>query len=165
MASFDRGDPELPGRLDWQILQNGSISLCLDQDIFLKICAWFRNQGYFIYDFDCSLWKTELDFHKSVSQTFKFPEYYGENLDALNDCLIDIEIPLTSGALIAFKHYDIFAKHNAQFSNDVLDILANQTRRFLLFGQRLIILLQVNKSERYLYHSVGNQVILLNPWE
>lgn len=29
--------------------------------------------------------------HKEMKETFNFPDYYGENLDALNDCLREID--------------------------------------------------------------------------
>ena len=34
--------------------------------------------------------KTEKDIHAILKEAFAFPEYYGENLDALYDCLTDI---------------------------------------------------------------------------
>ncbi len=34
--------------------------------------------------------KTEADIHRILKETLEFPDYYGENLDALYDCLTDI---------------------------------------------------------------------------
>jgi ribonuclease inhibitor len=34
--------------------------------------------------------KTQDDVHTYISERFKFPDYYGKNLDALYDCLTDI---------------------------------------------------------------------------
>lgn len=33
---------------------------------------------------------TEADIHRILKETLGFPEYYGENLDALYDCLTDL---------------------------------------------------------------------------
>ena len=30
------------------------------------------------------------DFHRYIKEALQFPDYYGENLDALFDCLMDI---------------------------------------------------------------------------
>ncbi|MCB1159069.1 MAG: barstar family protein [Leptospiraceae bacterium] len=35
------------------------------------------------------------ELHKSIATAFSFPSYYGKNLDALWDCLRDIELPAT----------------------------------------------------------------------
>ena len=40
--------------------------------------------------------RTEADFHREIKLLLRFPEYYGNNLDALWDCISsDIELPLT----------------------------------------------------------------------
>lgn len=33
---------------------------------------------------------TRAEFHNVIAQKLSFPDYYGENLDALHDCLTDI---------------------------------------------------------------------------
>lgn len=33
---------------------------------------------------------TRAEFHSVIAQKLSFPDYYGENLDALHDCLTDI---------------------------------------------------------------------------
>ena len=33
---------------------------------------------------------TECELHEEIAQKLSFPEYYGKNLDALNDCLSEI---------------------------------------------------------------------------
>ncbi len=37
--------------------------------------------------------KTISDFHKTIKKQLNFPDYYGENLDALWDCIRCINIP------------------------------------------------------------------------
>lgn len=57
--------------------------------------------------------KSTNDFHKSIKRLLNFPEYYGENLDALWDCLTDIEMPLT----IIWKDHEISAAYlNVSFT-------------------------------------------------
>lgn len=43
-----------------------------------------------------ALFKTQKDFHAAVKKQLRFPDYYGNNLDALWDCLTsDVDTPLT----------------------------------------------------------------------
>lgn len=47
---------------------------------------------------------TESDFHKEIKEKLKFPEYYGNNLDALFDCLIDLEWLQQHNIILHFVH-------------------------------------------------------------
>ena len=35
-------------------------------------------------------WKTPADAHRALKEALGFPEFYGNNLDALHDCLTDM---------------------------------------------------------------------------
>ena len=35
-------------------------------------------------------WRTEQDVHQALAQALSFPDYYGHNLDALHDCLTEL---------------------------------------------------------------------------
>ena len=42
---------------------------------------------------DCTKIKTREDLHRIFRETLSFPDWYGHNLDALYDCLTDIDAP------------------------------------------------------------------------
>lgn len=42
---------------------------------------------------DAKLLTNKKDSHEYLAKVFKFPEYYGKNLDALNDCLDELNDP------------------------------------------------------------------------
>ena len=40
---------------------------------------------------DCTKIHTKEDLHRIFQQTLSFPEWYGSNLDALHDCLMELQ--------------------------------------------------------------------------
>ncbi|MFI8943197.1 barstar family protein [Streptomyces syringium] len=54
--------------------------------------------------------------HRAIAAALHFPDYYGHNLDALNDCLGDVacfgpydDEPERTGLALSFANYDRFA--------------------------------------------------------
>ncbi|MCB8967441.1 MAG: barstar family protein [Ardenticatenaceae bacterium] len=163
MASFQR-NPEEWESLDWRLLLNGAISLYFDQDVLSEDIAWFKQNGYQIYHFDCSQWTSEKAFHLDLKRTLSLPDYYNKNLDALNDSLIDIDVPTTSGCILQFMRFDLFAEQMPSVAQAMLDIIEGTSRRFLLTGQRLIAMVQSN-DPRISFQPVGACPVMWNPKE
>jgi ribonuclease inhibitor len=44
---------------------------------------------------DCTLIPDKAALHQALAQALNFPDYYGNNLDALYDCLTDIREDIT----------------------------------------------------------------------
>lgn len=44
---------------------------------------------------DCTLIPDKATLHQALAQALNFPDYYGNNLDALYDCLTDIREDIT----------------------------------------------------------------------
>ncbi len=139
MATFN-DIKEIFQRLDWSILQNGWISLYWKKSILKKDLKWFEDENYNIVDFDCRLWTDETKMHEQLKQKLNFPDYYGKNFDALNDCLTYIQINAT-GQIVVFNHLDSIDIETIQI---LLDVFADNSRRHILFGERLIVLAQVD---------------------
>jgi len=164
MAVFDEADLQRPDQLDWKILQNGAISLYFDRKVLHEACTWFRNHGYQLYLFDCTQWKTLENFYKAAKDILNLPEYCGGNLDSFRDCLWSIDIPQESGAVMVFTGLETFYRRWQDFSFELLDILEKQSRDFLLFGRRFIVLIQSNHPNLS-FQPVGARPIVLNPEE
>ena len=53
---------------------------------------------------DCTELETKQQLHAAIADALSFPDWYGNNLDALYDCLTDLESPvhlhLTGWALL-----------------------------------------------------------------
>lgn len=82
--------------------------------------------------------------HDVFAGLLEFPHYYGQNLDAFDDCLSDIEITDEGGRAFVFKRYDAFAERMPRVAWHVLDIIEKQPRMHLLFGKRLVSLVQTD---------------------
>lgn len=156
MATF-QNNPDEWQRLDWSILENGWISLYWKNEILVKDLQWFKTEKYSIVDFDCKTWVDENEMHRQLRQKLNFPDYYGENFDALNDCLSDLEI-LDAGQIVTFRHLDRFDIKRVHI---LLDVFANNARRQMLFGKRLIVLAQVD-NPNYQLDQVGATPVMWN---
>lgn len=164
MAVFDETDPERPNRLDWKILQNGAITLYFDSHVLEEACIWFREHDYRLYLFDGTRLKTPDDFYAIAKDILSLPEYCGGNLDSLRDCLWSLDVPQEGGTVLVFSRFDVLWQRWRTFSFDLLDLLEEEARRFLLFGRRLIVLVQSDHSNMS-FQPVGARPVLLNPTE
>jgi len=156
MAIFEN-NPDEWQRLDWQILQNGWASLYCQQNILNKDLDWLKNEKYNIVDLDCTKWTDTNQIHKHLKKQLDFPDYYGENLNALNDCLSDLEIN-EPGLVIVFRHFQSVEK---DIAHGLIDIFARNSRLHNLFGKRLLTLVQVDNPS-YQIDPVGSSPVLWN---
>ena len=127
MAIF-RNEPEEFQRLDWSLLQNGTVTLYLRPEVLEEDVEWLKRHDYRVDSFDCSIWVGPSEMHEALSSGLEFPGYYGRNLSALNDCIGDIEIPFLHFILIGKRfpynvalcikssfHYNWRVAHNMNF--------------------------------------------------
>jgi len=157
--------PDDQRRLDWLILRDGPLVLYFERSKLDEACAWFLHHSYQLAVFNCASWQSDDDFHDAISQTLKFPNYYGRNLDSLSECMrFDLDIPQESGLLLVFHHFDIFKKRFPKTSYHLLDILAEASRQYLLYGQRLITFIQ-SDDLTIIFEPVGACHVLHARWQ
>ena len=157
MGIFKRDGRTDPDGLDWVILQNGWTSLYWRANILNEDIQWFENSNYVIIEFNCKTWKNDDVMHHQLKEKFSFPDYYGENFNAFSDCLSDLKI-IRTGLVIIFRHMDSINKNTA---HKVLDIIADNARLHLLFGNRLITLVQVDDPD-FEIEPVGKTSVMWN---
>ncbi|MFD8411711.1 barstar family protein [Streptomyces sp. NPDC059650] len=99
-------------------------------------------------------WSTEQDMHRAFAAALHFPDYYGHNLDALNDCLGDVacygpydDTAEGTGLVLTFTDYDRFAAACPKVAQAALDIIANQARHAAVLQRRLICLVHSNDPD------------------
>ena len=141
MASF-RNEPEEWQRLDYLILREGSIYLYYQNAVLDESISWLKSNSYQIDEFNTAKWETEESMHDDFAATLSFPDYYGRNLDALNDCMSDVDVPFDSGRALVFRGYDTFSKRFPRTAQIVLDIFDEASRQRMVFGERFIGLVQ-----------------------
>jgi RNAse (barnase) inhibitor barstar len=155
MALF-KADEVHDGQLDWTILRDGGVCLYWREEILTDDVNRLKSNGYKIISFDAAEWQSESEreserrMHGSFKAQLSFPDYYGNNLDALDECMLDdLVVPDAGGLALVLNHYDRFYKPlRNQASNErstaevVLSVFAEAVRYHMLFGRRLLILVQ-----------------------
>lgn len=131
-------------RLDYSLLQNGCVTLYYRPEFLAEDVEQLKILDYRIDNFDCVAWQTQADMHTAIADTLEFPPYFGRNLDAMNDCLSDIDVPEVGGRALVFHRYDAFSAKLPEVAWNVLDIIAINSRLFLLEGRHLLALVQSN---------------------
>jgi RNAse (barnase) inhibitor barstar len=137
-------------RRDWIILRDGGVAVYWRPEALKMDLSWLDSNGYNIFEFDAAKWNAEEQMHDALRFALSFPYYYGKNLNALNDALwSDLTVPDSGGTALVFHHYDQFARDDqtsetkvSNLAEVVLNIFARAVRYHMLFGRRLLILVQ-----------------------
>ena len=114
MVSFKSNTSEI-NRLDYELLQNGFINLEIDEKVLAEHLNWFKKQKYRIILLDTDKWVDESVFHENVMEAFRFPDYYGKNLNAFSECLRSAEVPDKAGMLIVLNNFDRFYSRRQEY--------------------------------------------------
>ena len=160
MAVF-RDDSDDFQRLDYALLQNGSITLYYRAEFLAEDVEWLTAHDYRIDSFNCAAWQTKQEMLAAFASTLEFPSYFGQNLDALNDCLSDVDVQENGGRVLVFHRYDAFAVKMPEIALTVLDIIETNSRLFLLLGKRLLTLLQ-SDDPQIQFNAVGGYSVMWN---
>ena len=74
---------------------------------------------------DCSLFSCRNDAHQALSQALAFPAYYGNNLDALHDCLTEIGTD-TRIQLLHWEEAELQMESYGKLLKKVLDLCCQE---------------------------------------
>lgn len=158
--------PETKG--DWWVfyfLKNGGVVKYWKPTILARDCQRLEAMGYQLDQFNCLEWTDEDAMHKQLKERLGFPDYYGENLAALNDCIHgNLEIPEDSGRVLILNRFDAFNTIEPQLAWDILDTFARTTYRHLIRGKRFFVFLQ-SDDPTLTFRDVGKQYIRWNQKE
>jgi hypothetical protein len=99
-----------------------------------------------------------------------FPDYFGRNLNALNDCMSDVASceygwhADATGLVIVLRAADAFTSVDRRTAQIMLNIFADQGRRAILIGNRIICLAQSNDPQLS-FEPVGATPVMWNDAE
>ena len=65
-----------------------------------------RFKNTFIAKLDGSICTTSIDLYTQLKNVFELPDYFGKNLDALYDCLMDLEWITKDHIVLVIDHFD-----------------------------------------------------------
>ncbi|MEY9875289.1 hypothetical protein ABH931_004790 [Streptacidiphilus sp. MAP12-33] len=154
-----------------ELARDGFVTLYWHPPVLEGVVDRLLRAGFAVVRLDASGWRTEDDLHDDVAAALDFPNYYGRNLDALNDCLRDVmsgEYGVPSGAAgvaFVFTHYDAFVRACPREAHVVLDILADHARRASVLGGPRTLCLVHSDDPDLAPAPVGAQPVQWNPRE
>ena len=150
--AFFNNTPEDWKRLDWQILRDGGIQLYWRREYLVQETKWFAVHNYDVYEFACDTWSSPEAMFSDLGRVLRLPDWWGQNVNALDDCMDDLPLTESRGAVMVLTNFDVYAAgsgsalmHSGRPEAEViLDILAQASRFHLLNGRRLVVLVQTN---------------------
>ena len=162
--SVFKQDPAEWQRLDWSLLQNTAVTLYFSRTILDADVTWLAEHRYRVRTLragDCDSADALLI---ALADLLAFPPHFGRNLDAFNDCLSDVEVPEDGGLALVLHDFHLCVQKFRPAAQAILDVCATNARRFLLTGQRFIVLVQ-SSDPRIAVEPVGATPVMWNPQE
>ena len=126
---------------DIEILRDGPICMYHNNGILNEDFNWFSNHNFEVIDMNCRTW-TKKNVHQKLKEALFFPDYYGENLNAFDDCLEDMLNKKYRGLVLIFRNFDNFVEQSRPTAEGILDSIARTSREWLIDGHKLICLIQ-----------------------
>lgn len=133
-------------RYDFALLRAGYVHRCEPGAALAGAVGELRRLGYLVREVDGSGWRSGDDLHAALAEALDFPDYYGRNLDALDDVLHDLAgyefggDPASTGTVLAVDAYDHVVTLNRRLAHGVLDCFAGAARYGALLGHPMLCL-------------------------
>jgi hypothetical protein len=159
-----RNHPDDWQRLDYRLLQNGSVVLYRREELLLEDLTWLEEHGYLIDEVDCSRHASLAAVIMDIGATLKLAEYLWGSLDSFSDCLEDVTFPEDGGRVLVLHRFDKYVRHESERASRLLDVLARQARSSLLFGNRWIFIVHSGKVDLQ-FPALGGMKPVWNPRE
>lgn len=150
MSAFTYSDDIEQTALDFAILSRGPVGLYRSTDDLRQAVGTLVGLGYETVVLDAAEWRGDSDLFDAFVETLDFPEYFGRNWDAFEEVVSDVASGELSwprdaaGLVVIIENGDDLLAVSRRATRLVVQIFADASRRASLFGNRLILLLQVS---------------------
>ena len=104
----------------------------------------FVSKEYKIFSLDGTELKSKEELLRKLSQAMKFPDYFGSNWDALEECLNDLEWLPAKGYIIRFKNADNFIKSCPSDFETFTQIIESVSRSWEINNIDFILIVETN---------------------
>ena len=147
---------------DFRYLESGSINLFLKSSVLDDAIRQFRSIGYTVNEIKS---ETVATIYQSLGEAYDWQSLFGyaqpNNLNALIDGVTDGNGPMRA---LVFRNFDQFHASEPEKGHAFMDVLETCARRILLFGQRLVVFVQVS-DPRFEMCNLGARAARWNPAE
>lgn len=145
--------PAASDPIERELIHDPYITMFWDPALLDDAVGRLRSRGYDVRTADAAEWTDPQAMHRALASLLDFPGYYGNNLDALNDCLSDVAYGAygmdasATGLVVVLVHFDRFVATHAEAAFALLDIFAVQARAAALHSRPMVCLVQSDDPE------------------
>ncbi|MGI3784200.1 MAG: barstar family protein [Janthinobacterium lividum] len=151
MVAFEL-DADRTHPLDFLLLQNGPINLVLPQRLHI-LADQLAALGYKVIHLPAANWSDDADLFQSIATHLHFPDYFGHNYPALDECLSDFAhgdfgwTPTADrGVIVAVHDFEQFSYLANYAAGRLLSYAVDSARYGALFGHRLLWLVEATTN-------------------
>jgi RNAse (barnase) inhibitor barstar len=106
-----------------------------------------QRAGLAVFRMDIGHANSKKDFLADVAKALSFPEWFGANWDALNDCLTDLEwLPTKTGYVLVFEKSQRFFSHHKQEFDSAKAVLGAAAEYWKAAGRPFWALIEVSQE-------------------
>jgi RNAse (barnase) inhibitor barstar len=109
--------------------------------------AFFRVKGQGVDD--------KQQFLAAIAAALNFPDYFGNNWDALEDCLTDMSWHDAAGYVVLLDEMDCFAESRPDEFSIALEILQGVAEYWRSRGKHMAALVQVSRAQEWKLEPMG----------
>lgn len=162
MPRFTKNDTS---ELDYQLLENGSVTKYFQVELLKETVQWLKKYEYKIIELDYGDFPSLQEFLVTLANNLNSSEHFqGNSIDAFDDILYEMYIPDNLGLVIIIYQYNLLMQTAPEKGWQILNILDRHSRRNLLYGQRLITLVQTTDPTLDI-GPIGSQTVSWNQAE